>query len=1472
MSGADRQLIEELREEMKTAVMRIPSMKDMMLNAAEGFNFVTAGKSMYGVAGYKQPETVNGHIEMDMTSRFQKRIRQDREDQELRDSIRHKRPKYITDEEMQRELRFREKEESYIRKESDQEKDAKERNEQFDEVSTEELEEKAEGLRVRLQDPIDLNDALAAGEREYHKQYLQVVEDLIKTQNSKGKFFGNYKKHYTLAREKYDFYTKESARLIGKEQAKILMSRDEYRRTLEEKKQVDPFPNLTLSIKDVNVDFIRRYKGPQGYATFKKALIEYRIYAEKVYELKKNLDALNAVEAQNTIARNRALAAPGPVDEAVLERSGGTRDGLIEFKKSLEKEIAAWKFYADSCAACIRFLANDKGEMMIDGAFSAEAGYVRSHFGVEMDGIKGDVPLKKQKVCRRIGFECDESDFEERADRELPDQAYFPDKTSKNLQFGQLSRYRRRFEARDLQQAGIAHAFDFLPFDEEAPWLGGYGQEASLRYALTGLERQQLFEWQASWTASEEIAESIVKERGLKNEARGAMEESCQNMTVFISALPSLGTVKDGYSGKERTRMLFHGMRDEEGDFSPLNDEKPDSAEISVGKTVILRCMENLQTIRKSTDENAVTAAIRETLPFVNAAFEDIDAFMTVGKTSEIFTAKSHEEVFNNTAGLPTFEKKTRQTRDIISSMLSKKQSLLQAGDELDAGDLYTELFHKWMFLNRVLNYVDYRMQVMEKGYSSTPEEWYEDKTVVESFWEKSYYETQEGSDKIGEFLSSLPQQLHGALGKGALGAAGAVPAAAAAAAGLQEDEDEESESHEPDVLAIPIEGEEDTWSETDKKTWRKWHAELKAAAEETERKKRDWDALMEGYTRTERKYLRREYYQSNIFTTRKQQKDAILVDLLKASEHAAYSTELFTAGRRLSEVESELAKKPADQKLLTEKGELDQRIQALSREMNAIMREADRKADELLKLVEAPVDQQPALTERVNELLAKANEKHGANDDGSEDARLVGTVMPEILQLKAIVTNPGFPIDAANQKMSDLVEHLEQRFLDESKKFFDDCFAEIQAWINMNLPAGYISQSYVDEVMRKVNPIDKIRNRTDLTIPYRLSLMKIMAENAKNHSAGKASDPFFNLPFSAKLIEAAISAQRLLQSMEGGSGKKAVAFSEKVTVAEFNSESEKLHEAPEEIDLAVEEKHQEIRRGQTDAKLKANYEALTQTADQITRIEKAQKTITEERGKTRDELVRFGGASLRQYQADDDLEEDDKEVLTDLTSLWIPLDQEAASQETLKLVFDDSRMQQKYTDVSGHVRNLMKDDPTDQEVSDAVRVLFPLISEACEDLKSYILSEEGSKLVRERIPCDFSRQKGEPEQKDNYTEDMKGLATLKIKANCLFGVIKRLDGLDKGLSGDERKRLRDMREKLMRLTEYLDWREDIFMKVRNNVGCLEKRSLQSYMSLDPVSGKYVLDMVNGVRTLDYFNDVRANPEDWSHPAFKWED
>ncbi len=1492
MPEVDRKLLEDLRNEMKTSPVTIPSMGEMMQNAAQGFNFAIYGKRTYGVADYRQPETVNGHVETTVLERFTKRRKQEKEDEALRTAMKLQQPEYVHGEDLKRELAFREKEESYNKKESDQEKDARTRNEQLDDVPKEELERKAAMLRDKLQQPIDDDDTYAQGQREYDRQYLAVVEDLMETQSSKGKLFGNYKKHIALAKEKYYFYTQESDRLIGKEQAKLLMSRDAYQNTLEQERQADPFPDLTLTIKDINLYAVRRVDLNQSpevaakkYETLKKAILEYREYASKVYELKKRLDALNTVEAQDIAARSQRLSALGAPDGEI---GGGTRYGLAAFKKSIESELAIWKFHADACALCITRLSTPENIPIIDGTFCAQAPFIRQHFGIEPDGIKNDVKLWDQRISRRVGFESDESDFAEydtgRAEmqgfvsrhvsRLSPDTTYFTDFADFSAQ-REMERAGARFRSQKIGQSNSSY---------------GYGLRSNPLYRTTGLDRQKYYEWKAAGAKAQEFTHAVKAEieaerkqhgdKKLSHQEELALEDECRDLTTLMCDLPFLGTVRDELAGTERTVMYFHGLRQADGSFQPVADEKPEEEDLSAVKDELKRCMKNLKTIRESDDADAVRQAIEQELPRVDTAFDDIDVFMTTGKSREIFTAKSHEEVFNNTAGLPTFERKARKLRDIISSMLQKDKSFRDAGGESVLGDNQEKLLHKWMFLNRVLSYVDYRMQVMEAGYDATPMEWFEDTTTVQSFWDKIYYDKMEGSDKIGEFLRNVPGKLRAALGgeepqdeAGSTVAAAASAAAASAVAGDEEEEDEEEGEEKVDILTVPVEGEEEDWSEEDRKTWRRWSADMRAASEETDRRKRAWEAATEGFTRTEKQYLRLEYYESKVFTTRGQQREAIAKDLMKASDHAAYAAEHFALVERLSRVEGELEGKTADQKLLTEKRTLEEKITALRTKMDAILKDVDARTEELLGCVKEPYNKQEALSNDIAALKTAVDTKTATFAPVSADAVFLNELSLKLIRLQGAVGGPDLDMADAKQKCTDVIDHMKERFIEEAKAFITPQITVVRQYLNDPVNRDLLDVKKRDMKIFKILPLmdrfETALGKSDTELSYYVLMVGAITKIVNKDLAllNQVTPPYIN-----RLMADALALQTGLEDIEGKpesqTAKKTIAFSDKVQVARFDKRSGVMHEAPEEISEDEEEATQKIRKEQRPLKRASSNAADGMVMDLLNRIPRARRVIKTEHDKSMKEFTGFAEDILARLK-NEDVDEDTMELLNPIASLIVPLDQESADPQALRRVYDDDAMKAGCEDMIGHVRTMLREDASAPEVTAAVTAMLPVITAAFEDLKNYAGSEEGSRILSARIPGDYSGLDPKTARKDNYTEDLEGFATLKIKADCLFGVVKLLLGTDGVLSDQDEKLLRQMRDTLMRLTDHLEWRENIFSEVEKQTG--DPRNPTDYSSPDPKTGILNMDMANGTRTIDFINDIREEPENWSLPAFKWE-
>ena len=1450
MPGNDEQLFTELEKEMEKSHVTFASMDEMMRNAADGLDYAEKGRKLYAVADYRRSEPDDGSIDVAFQSRLQNSESQGRADIVLRDAIKRQRIETSDKAEIEKELNCRAKEESYTNKKGDQEKDAKARNEQLADVSQEELKEKAVFLRDRLSHSADEDDddTTALGQREYEKQYLAVIEDLIKTQDSKGKLFGNYKSHIALAKEKYYFYTRESERIIGKEQAKLLMGKEEYKTNLDRGMQAEGFPDLMTVLKGINLQEIKTRIGEKGYAVLKQAILEYREYSYKVFTLKKELEALKATAEQTETARRQRLAAAGISGEDFRYRSG-----LGAFKRSVEAEMNVWKFHADACALCINRLANPGIVPVIDGAYCAHAGYVREHFGVKLDDIESDVPVRLQRISRRIGFESGESDFADRMNRHAPDYTFFPDKV-----MGSVDESLKKLEKAGITPTlNVMHDDRYNNTDSETY---GYGRNVNPLYRATGLGVQRFFERQAFESSLEDIPDMIVADKKLRGKAAESMKETCESYAYILQDLPAVTEVKDERTGVSRTKMLYHGYRDANGSFEAYADTPKSADELNAQKKTLADFVNSMLTIRESENKEEVKKAIKDVLPALNKAFSDIDAFMTVGKTREIFTAKSHEEVFDNTAGLPTFERKTRFLRDSFSLILGKKESLQAVADEARDDQLTKKMHHKWMFLNRALSFVDYRLQVMEKGYESTPEEWAQDTTVVESFWDKVQYERTEEADKIGEFLEGLHKSPE------LLGTEVSDENAQPEEEDQPAEEQASEESEEAvDILSVPVEDEEDSWSEEDKKTWRRWKAELKEAAEKSEKRKRDWDAALAGFSMAERRFLRPEYYESAAFTTRQQQKDAIFEDLLKASDHATYVAELALVTSELKEKRDKLSAKPNDAGLTRICGDLDERRKVIEKEISDIVSGAQSKAAEILDCAAEPVSEQEELKKSVNTLIAQASQKSGAdpNSAGSaidrEEINLAARAMPLLMALKASVDDPNYDEGTVRQRLKDAWDALMPGCLEGARQRNLELFRYIKdTYSRDELPK--------QEVIRIMDSYSEMCSKP-IDDP---SVLFAMYHKAFRHlSSMEQKSGSFKRIFIFQLFNELISVKNKIEYMGEKKANK-VLFEEKVEIAEFDQMSGEMHGPVYEGTLTEEEGRRNVLSERHGMETEANSVASKLATNQLASVKAAVETIKTERKQFKVEIERMIGTSVNSLIEKAKPDADEKAVLDSLGSILVRMGEKTSDpQGILVSVTTDPNVQEKKTEalVNAFIK-LMDDNTSDDELKIAEEYLLNVVRVAYSDVGDFLQTDYGSKIVMERKQGDFSYTGYGRAAKDNYTEGVKGMAGLEIRTDSLFEAVKLLLSRDDRLSQEVRSELEDMRSTLEELIDYLNWREGIFDAIQHSVGAGGSGSTV-YSSPDE-KGRMKIDMVNGVRTVDYIHDVRDNPEEWNHPAFVW--
>lgn len=740
--SGQKEFLKDLRKNVDGMESPLPSMTEMLRNKYEGESFEEKNAALYGLSGYKVPGTA-GFLQKrpDEISLLNTRVLDDKavlSSAAMRSASEKLAPaEFMRKSEVEREIDFRNKEESYQKKTSEQEKAAMERNEPIVEVDTAKLKLQAAELQDKLNQEIPEDNLFAQGEREYQKQFLEVIDDLIKTRASKGRLFGNYKKHIALAEEKYRFYSTEKERIIGKEQAKLLMKKPEYKQELEKGKKADPMPEFDLTKKFTGREAFVAYQ-IQG-TRLTKAMREYRECSSKIYELKKRLAALQAVgdrelnetgkiiqnsdliqEQRNGVVpseketRNRKVI-PNPTrpisyeDEKIMAKQYMPQlemaNGLHSFIEGMKREIGALQFHADASLLCIRHLLNPYGEQ--NGEISAHAGYVEKHFGVDlMTSDLSSEPLEAAETKKSI---------------------------------------RERGWAR---RVGL---------ESRVPDMGTYGgnawaesRENQIRRAETGYELQ-----------------SITEKINVEKTCLGVAEEFRKDKSLGIN------------SGADTLRILERCadmaiLTQEAGDGTGVRISDPKAA-----KQEFQRHMKAIDTIRdsKAAPEEVKAAVIGE-LGLVDEAFEDICFTMTASSRAKMFKEKSHEQIFRNTACMPTFERKARLLRDIMSSMLKRSDVLDAVEQEPEHKGIHKKLFDRWLFMNRALRFVDYRVQLMKKGYDAPLDEWAEDKSHVNDFFSDSYYSHMNWTSGQGSFVPVTRNKPAGA----------AVAAAAAAADEMEGD------------------------------------------------------------------------------------------------------------------------------------------------------------------------------------------------------------------------------------------------------------------------------------------------------------------------------------------------------------------------------------------------------------------------------------------------------------------------------------------------------------------------------------------------------------------------------------------------------------------------------------------------------------------------------------------------------------
>ncbi len=1451
-------------KELEKMPETLPSMTEMLRNEAEGSAYTERYKRTFGVDEYHVPDAAKiltrGYSREEITG-LNSRTRH-LEDLSLRAALKGQEGLLSVKDagaqrkKLEEELAFRTKEESYKKKTSEQEKAAKQRNEQFSGVDTSFLEDEADEIEADLAKDIDETDSYLVGYREYQKQYLVVIRDLIATRAQEGKWFGNYSSHIALAEEKYRFYSKESERIIGREQAKALMSRQRFEELEDVEKLNHSKPKFDLTETDQFDDTqpIFEKLSPTELNTVKKAMKEYRESGERAYELSMQIKALYklfyedeekkkaevAAEEDKPEAKARKARGRDPLtDEFIAAHVATVNPALHKYIESLKAEIQALCFNAEAGALCIKHILDLSSDdhmygMNVSGneedTLSAHAGYIQSHYGVSINGVDTKARLRDQEIAKRVGLDTVDSDIS-RFTRNSGISAYFRRKWANRSRdaatgYGQQDGYERT--ALEAANFGVIEKFA----EEELP--------VNLRGKTGG---------------------SALDELTAKKAAE--VTEKCMDMAVLLQPLPDVRMVRSDEIGTDIQSLRFSGSRNAQGEFEDKDHEPETGAVLDAKVSEFKIHMKNRNIIEHEMKKpDLVKEAIISELPLVFDAFRDIDAFMNVGESKKIFTAKSHADVFRYTAGMPTFERKVRQLRDLLSIMLQRGKLVDEIGQETGEEGLRKSLFEKWLFTNRALSFVDYRRQIMEKGYDSTMEDWAADDNAlgVESFWEGGDHTEFEWSrDKWG-FIPLRKQKKADASEDDSeegedekevieqagttVTAATAAAATAAARAAAAETDDDEAESNEADF-------EEPEAVVTYADMIAKWQAELDEAHEEVLGRRQQFDEAVSGMTENEKHFLRMEYYETRFFKTRQQQEDAIRADLRKGTQLSTYEAAHVALLARIEDLQAEQLK------LRNPSKELNDQLAFLREQTESLLelkRQTEAKVDEraarLVRLLKRPDTIEEGIEETM-EALRKTAEDPGA--DATIDAALKAAIASSIRTLEECPEDE--KEDTALALMAQLKDSIKDSYgtallnyvsrgLGDLRRNGRDEVTKPEERARLaeriedieKLPAKTRLENYEDIIdaltgayriigrpVRMRYIIDEHDKRVDNPVPG-VILVYRFATYLENVIALTQADRKDHVSFAQD-----VGTQRKEEEIDEETGEIRESFSE--GIADLDEE-EKYHEQEDEYKALVKKQY--------------NPEAYDRAVEMKGRAKAAERTV---QGDIDSYVSRIRRLSTPSYNAlpgsgheeATEKAQEKKNFLLDLGTLMVPL----SSTDKTDLTADEQRELNLNMQA---VRAVTSEFARPETVKDSLVLLNALITSAYEDIGSFITKEPVSRVLQGRVTCNFFRSAEEPAEPDNYSEDIEGMGMLLAKVVELQKVM--VDAVDKGtlLEEDERQELERKAGVIDELAEFLRWRK----KMLDDLDGIDK-------TRDP-----------GKALESYIMRVRSVPEEYTHEPFVW--
>ncbi len=640
------------------------------------------------------------------------------------------------------EISFREKEATYQKtKDSDKEKDAKQRNagKPIADIPERDLEMTLAEIEKELGNLDGVEIFTRKATEKYLSEFKAAVNDLKKTQNAKGRWFGNYSDHIELAAEKYAFYKTNRARIIGTEKAKLLLGDKSFGAKLEEKKS---YLKRAGAIKRCIAGSVDRPEEAKELADYYKLTTELEeakdLKAGKVAHASGGIDSITALlnriksrivtdstDKKVTVEQLVEQAEQAPMFDLLSEIGESKALGAkkLENLEAGDKEIVlnAAEEYRECCQKALDLRSHIFAitAANIERTGKAQDGDIEAYISslkAELDVWEFHANANRLCASVLLGREnVDEGSAEMLAQTGYVKERYNVDLKGRRINATQQLRT-------DLKNRGIWFIQAFRDSNQEAKAVKSGFNETKGQELSSALSRLQ----KASATAFDMQGEAELRQfqeaykidkildlSRLSESERERTREEYTSAIILMKPLPRFD--KDGKLSVTQTTETAYQLEGPVRLCSSLLRENVEPGSYGYHR-----------------DKDRFL----ETIKLLRQAEADIDDFVHGEGTKELFSEKSMADAFNDIPGMPSFERKVMLMRDLIARMFEDPLHLrimtsdpdiiteLFNGELRSSSEIISNLADFRVKCQTLLEFVQYRRYELMLDYGHTGEEW----------------------------------------------------------------------------------------------------------------------------------------------------------------------------------------------------------------------------------------------------------------------------------------------------------------------------------------------------------------------------------------------------------------------------------------------------------------------------------------------------------------------------------------------------------------------------------------------------------------------------------------------------------------------------------------------------------------------------------------------------------------------------